>query len=264
MRGWLAILPLAIFPLLHPSVARAQGDLATSTSTSTQDEAAPCDRSGVSTLFTCTWHDVRQVAGGESRTWLAVGASLAIGSAPLDDRLSESMRDGDPDPGFAPGRHLGEAALHFGVPAAMYVGARITGHPDTAGLAVTMLRTQVVNGILTRSLKLIPRRRPNQDAATLTKGSFPSGHTSAAFATATIIQRRWGWTRGVPAYLVAAYVGTTRLQNLHYLSDVTFGAALGIASGLTVKMPGDRVVVSPMIAPGVRSVRIEVRSRRTD
>ena len=127
-----------------------------------------------------------------------------------------------------------------------------------------MLRTQVVNGILTRSLKLIPRRRPNQDAATFTKGSFPSGHTSAAFATATVIQRRWGWTRGVPAYLVAAYVGTTRLQNLHYLSDVTFGAALGIASGMTLRLPGDRVVVSPAIAPGVRSVRIEVRSRRAD
>ena len=54
-------------------------------------------------------------------------------------------------------------------------------------------------------------------------GSFPSGHTSSSFATATAIQQRWGWKAGFPAYLLASYAGITRLHQNHYLGDVAFG-----------------------------------------
>jgi membrane-associated phospholipid phosphatase len=37
-----------------------------------------------------------------------------------------------------------------------------------------------------------------------------------------------------PAYAIATFVSIARLQNAHFLTDVTFGAALGIASGFTV------------------------------
>lgn len=168
------------------------------------------------------------------------------------------MRTDHQEYAVAVGDNLGEAGLHFGVPAAMYVVARTTGHPDAAALAITLVRAQVVNAVMTRSLKLIPRARPYQDVATPTKGSFPSGHASATFASATVLARRWGWRAGVPAFAVATFVGATRLQNLHYLSDVTFGAALGIASGLTINMPSRRTTVSPMVGPGVAGVTIGI------
>ena len=41
--------------------------------------------------------------------------------------------------------------------------------------------------------------------------SFPSGHTSVAFANAMFLQRRFGWKLGVPAYVVATYVGWGRV-----------------------------------------------------
>lgn len=41
--------------------------------------------------------------------------------------------------------------------------------------------------------------------------SFPSGHTSVAFANAMFLQRRLGWKLGVPAYVVATYVGWGRV-----------------------------------------------------
>jgi membrane-associated phospholipid phosphatase len=148
--------------------------------------------------------------------------------------------------------------VHFGVPAAVYLISRATGHNAAADMSVAIIRTQVVNAIFTRGLKLVPRARPYQESATLTKGSFPSGHTSAAFATATVIQRKWGWRAGVPAYAVAAFVGTTRLQHVHYLSDVTFGAALGIASGLAVKLPGPGPSIAPLMAPGVAGVAVTI------
>jgi membrane-associated phospholipid phosphatase len=61
-------------------------------------------------------------------------------------------------------------------------------------------------------------------------GSFPSGHTIAAFSVATIIARRYGNHRWVPyaAYGMAALVGFSRLSlSAHFLSDVLMGGALG-------------------------------------
>ena len=61
-------------------------------------------------------------------------------------------------------------------------------------------------------------------------GSFPSGHTIAAFSVATVIARRYGNHRWVPyaAYGLAAVVGFSRLSlSAHFLSDVFMGGALG-------------------------------------
>ena len=61
-------------------------------------------------------------------------------------------------------------------------------------------------------------------------GSFPSGHTIAAFSIATVIARRYGNHRWVPcaAYGIAALVGFSRLSlSAHFLSDVFLGGALG-------------------------------------
>lgn len=61
-------------------------------------------------------------------------------------------------------------------------------------------------------------------------GSFPSGHSIEAFAVATIIARRYGNHRWVPyaAYGLASLVGFSRLTlNVHFLSDVFMGGALG-------------------------------------
>ena len=36
--------------------------------------------------------------------------------------------------------------------------------------------------------------------------SFPSGHAASAFATATVLQRHYGWKVGAPAYALGSYV----------------------------------------------------------
>jgi membrane-associated phospholipid phosphatase len=64
----------------------------------------------------------------------------------------------------------------------------------------------------------------------LAKGSFPSGHTIAAFSVATVVARRYGNHKWVPyaAYGMAALVGFSRLSlSAHFLSDVFVGSALG-------------------------------------
>jgi membrane-associated phospholipid phosphatase len=61
-------------------------------------------------------------------------------------------------------------------------------------------------------------------------GSFPSGHTIAAFSVATIVARRYRNHRWVPyaAYGMAGLVGFSRLSlSAHFVSDVFMGGALG-------------------------------------
>jgi len=63
--------------------------------------------------------------------------------------------------------------------------------------------------------------------------AFPSGHTSFAFQGASFLQKRYGWKYGVPAYLVAGFVGYSRLEGLndrHDGWDILAGAAVGIGS----------------------------------
>jgi len=65
--------------------------------------------------------------------------------------------------------------------------------------------------------------------------------TASAFATATALQQHYGWWVGVPATLAAGYVATARVHDAkHYLSDVIFGGALGVAAQRTVMLRGGR------------------------
>jgi membrane-associated phospholipid phosphatase len=67
--------------------------------------------------------------------------------------------------------------------------------------------------------------------------SFPSGHTTVAFAAATVFAMEYKETPIVPiiAYTAATSIGLSRIiQNQHWISDVMVGAALGFLSGRQV------------------------------
>ncbi len=70
------------------------------------------------------------------------------------------------------------------------------------------------------------------------RGSFPSGHSIAAFSVATVFSRRYPKHRWVPyvAYGLAATVGLSRVTlSAHFPSDVFLGGALGyVISRFTV------------------------------
>ena len=64
--------------------------------------------------------------------------------------------------------------------------------------------------------------------------SFPSGHTSSAFATATALTLSTKkWYVAVPAFTYAGFVGYSRMRlGAHYGSDVLAGILVGVGSSL--------------------------------
>lgn len=68
--------------------------------------------------------------------------------------------------------------------------------------------------------------------------SFPSAHTAVTFTGAAFLQRRYGWQWGVPAYLLAGYVGWSRTYaNKHDWWDVVAGAVIGAGSAYIFTRP---------------------------
>jgi len=93
--------------------------------------------------------------------------------------------------------------------------------PEGLAMARTLLFTGVSHQTIAR---LVNRERPNQGPH-----SFPSGHTSTSFAAAGSLAYSYGAWVGVPALMLATFVGASRVaDNAHWFSDTVAAAGLGL------------------------------------
>jgi len=131
-------------------------------------------------------------------------------------------------------------ALSVGIPASIAIAGLINHDKKLQRDALYMGGAFLVSGIITQSTKrIVDRERPFQKYSFIVLRddesgglSFPSGHTTSAFCTATSIALRYRkWYFVAPAYLFAASVAWARMyQGVHYPTDVLAGAVIGAGS----------------------------------
>ncbi|MBX3023066.1 MAG: phosphatase PAP2 family protein [Bdellovibrionales bacterium] len=140
--------------------------------------------------------------------------------------------------------HWSEYGDYFGqgLPNLIYAAGMITasyyGANQAGERAQMMIMTTAEAVLITTVLKYTIRsKRPDGG----NRDTFPSGHTTSAFAFASVVGVEHGWRWGVPAYLAASFAGWSRINdNKHYLQDVIAGATVGISTGLGIYYARER------------------------
>ncbi|OQP45471.1 hypothetical protein A4H97_32525 [Niastella yeongjuensis] len=125
------------------------------------------------------------------------------------------------------------------VPVTVLVTGITRNDKVTINKGLYMAESLAASSLVTLGLKYtFKRNRPFADhpfivpASNGGSPSFPSGHTSEAFTTATSLTMAYPkWYVAVPAYAWAASVGYSRMYlGVHYPSDVLAGAIVGTGS----------------------------------
>jgi hypothetical protein len=215
-----------------------------------QDDAPPTPQhTGIKAMIKGLGQDVVHLPSRQNLLWVGVGTGLSLAVHPLDSHTNEDLSGHTLNKVFAPGAIMGQSYSLLGVAATVYAVGRIKGEPKVSHMGMDLIRSVVIAEFITESLKYTVRReRPDGSGA----NSFPSGHAADTMAFATALERHFGWRYAVPAYFLASYVAMSRLHdNVHFLSDVTAGAAVGIIAGRTVTRHGrDNFPVTLMAVPG--------------
>lgn len=172
-----------------------------------------------------------------ARNVLYVGGGLTLGVLLFEDSIVDPTQKE-----FANDRPLGSFSK-FGdlagqlVPNALYaIGqslAGVSGDPKGYNRAIGMMKASMYAASVTTVLKYAIREpRPGK---TNEKNSFPSGHSTTAFAFSGYVLEEHGWAWGAPALALSSFVAASRLNdNRHYLHDVLSGAAIGLAYGIGI------------------------------
>jgi membrane-associated phospholipid phosphatase len=229
-----------------PSVEVAQS----STSPAVINATAPDTTPSLGSLFGDLRHDIRRLPTRTNAIWIGTAGVLALAVHGEDARITRDAVASDRLDRFVEGGYfVGGGTVQAGAALATYTLGRVMHRPALATVGADLVRGQIINVALTQGIKIaVDRQRPDG-----TRFSFPSGHSSATFTTATVLQRHFGAKLGLPAYVMATYVAASRLHdNKHYPSDVIFGAGIGIVSGRAVTIGRGRntFALGPLTAPG--------------
>lgn len=229
-------------PLAHPLVAQ---------DSSSKRVVVPSDTQHVyKTLF--TWRDAA-LAGGFT--------ALTIAMFPVDRHIAGQLQNPNTQANrffdnSATGVELITSPGAFIIGGGMYAIGRWGGHPNledmgwhgTEAVLIASAVTGLLKGSLGRARPFVVSDTNPHDFkfgggfSSSDRQSFPSGHTTTAFAAAAAVtseMRRLHpelvWYVGPVLYGGATLVGLSRMyHNKHWASDVVLGAAIGTFSGLKV------------------------------
>ena len=211
----------------------------------------------------------------DTRDWLTLGGIVAgIGTvAAFDEDIGHAIRRARSNTVtsiFDNVQPLGNEYA-IGIVGSFYIYGEFFKDPRAKTTALdSIAATAIASGIVTNSFKyVIGRGRPTDghDAYNFRpfsgQDSFSSGHTTEAFALASVISEHYNslWVQ-VPAYGLASAVGYARLNNnRHWPSDVLAGAVIGTFVGKTVVHFNQRhrqVSIQPIVGPDIHGAQMSM------
>ena len=213
-----------------------------------------------------------------------VGLTFAM--FPLDERFALQIRQDSTFNRLAQNGAVGFETIAapgaYVIGGTLYLYGRLAKKPDVADFgwhgteAVVLANgvTGLLKGVLGRSRPFVSNATDPRDFrfgggfSTSERQSFPSGHTTTAFAAAAAVtsEIRRLRPKALPYVATVMYGGATLVglsrmyHDKHWASDVALGAAIGTFSGLKVVRYShahpenmiDRVVLRAMVAPDGR------------
>jgi len=207
------------------------------------------------------WHGVAAVGGV---------AAISLLDEPAN-RFFQGQRTGTTDDIASVFRHMGQPEVWATVPVAM-LGVGWIAHDDRlvrsgarVGVSLLLAASVTVGAKFT-----LGRYRPNESTSAYDfspfsgHGSFPSGHTTMAFALASSlsdeIHRNWATAL---LYTAATGTGWSRMNDeKHWMSDVVAGALVGITSSKLVNGRWQLFHIRPpqfLVGPGIAAISWSAR-----
>jgi len=235
---------------------------------------------------TMLWEDTKHVLSAPARwdgqEWKDMGLAalgvvglMAVIDRPVQDamrRIAPSNNPLTPDNS----RFLHEMErfgreYSLGLLGGFYVAGALNDDDTAIAVAQDGLTSVIIaSGIITTVGKVaIGRARPRDDAGVTHfkpfggDQSFPSGHTSHAFAIASVIANHYDETWITwSSYTVASLVGVARsYHGGHFASDILAGAMIGTMVGKSVveynkPMRSGNLAIMPEISPNMAGLRV--------
>jgi membrane-associated phospholipid phosphatase len=208
------------------------------------------------------------------KDWMYAGGVLVAVklSFSLDDQAT-SLIQGSRTPGSRTfGKEIGKFGMEYGwaTLGSFYLAGSLFGSDKAKSVARDGLTANLIAaGMITPLLKEVTgRSRPilgegsNDFVPFSGNHSFPSGHTTQAFAIASTIAAHYPEHRWVQitSYGIATMVGLSRMESdAHFVSDVLAGAAIGTFVGLEVTRRGKnggKYKLGPYFAKGRAGVSL--------